>query len=183
MAFGALLKDSRLVEGPVLCLRRRPVGMAAEQRDDLTKIRFVVRSEKELRAGLRASRHVREKFTFHDAVLVVAPLGPGIREKDENRGEARGFRHRGNEILRVCTHEGQIAEATTVTLSVRAHDPIGSDINSDAGLLRIGRCVGRQEVAVAAPDFPYKVCLGWDQLCECATQFVTPLRQMGRVFG
>jgi len=164
MALGPLLEYAHLIERPLPCLGRRPARVGAQQLEDFAIIRLVIGPEKKARPFPCSRCRRREKFRLHHAILMVAPFRPGIREKDEDRIETRAFRHHREEILRVGADKMQVFEMGTFALAIGAGDPVGSDVDADAGLVGMSFCVGRQEMAMAAPDLPHELRGGFHEL-------------------
>lgn len=174
MVSGALLEYGGLVERPVPGCRFRPVGMLADERKDVPKVRLVVRAEIERRPFGCARPDGEEKFLGHDTVLVVATLRPGIGEKDEDRREARLLGHHGEEISGVSADKLEICEARTVPFAFGTGDSIRGDVDPDADLIRMSLCISCEEMAVPASDFPDEAGGQRYEFIERPAQLVAP---------
>jgi hypothetical protein len=147
------LKDARLLEGPGAAVGLLPVAMRPDRGGGLEEIGLMVGAEEEAGPRPRRRRRRGEESGRHEPVLVVAPLGPRVREEDEDGGEAGARRHRRQEILGVGLHEMQVRQVRAGLLSLGPRDPFRGDVDADAGGLRMGGGVGREEMAVAAAHF------------------------------
>jgi hypothetical protein len=167
MVRGALLENGGFVERPLRGRRLRPVGMLPDEGEDVAIIRLVIGAEVEGRTLGCACGHGREKFLVHHAILVMAAFRPGIREENEDRGEAGAIGHHGEKIRGVGADELEVAETRAIPLSISPGDSIRRDIDTYADLVGVGLGIRREEVAVPTSDFPDEARGRPYELIEC----------------
>jgi len=136
----------------------------------------MVSPEEELGSLCRPRRHARQELVLHDPVLVVAPFGPRVREQNEDRREPGVLRHRSQKILGVGADKVKVLKLGPPALEISPGNPFGCDVDSHAGLVRMGCGICSQEVAVAASDLPDKAVGAPDYPREGVAQGFTPRR-------
>ena len=112
---------------------------------------------------------------------MVAALGPGIGKQHEDGARPAPPGKRGEEIVGVGEDEVQVPESGANLLALGARHALRGYVDADARLLRMGRGIGRQKVAVAAPNLPDKRFITRKQLRELDAQLLAPLRDQGFV--
>ena len=138
--------------------------MLADERFRIAEIRLVVRAKVKPRALSCPPGCGGQEVRLHDAVFVMAALGPRVGKEEIDRGKAGAGRQGIEKIAGIGLDELEIFELSTIAFPQPAIDPIFADIDPDAYLGRMGGSVSRQKVAMSTADFPDKRSLGWNGL-------------------
>lgn len=117
----------------------------------------------------------------HDAFLMMAPLGPRVGKKDEDRREAGALWDCCQEVVGVRTDKMQVREACPLALAIGPCDPIGSYVDPDAKVCWVRRGIGHEEVAMAASYFPYEAGGGRDDPEQRPSKGFAPIGDAGGV--
>jgi hypothetical protein len=179
MAIRPFLKDRLLLERPLGGARLLPFRVGPDDGGGLAKIRLVVGSEIKSGTLPRHRGGGGEEFGLHDAVLVVAPLGPRVGEKDEDRVETGARRHRRQEIIGVSPDKMKVREPGALALALGPRNPVGRDVYPDAARLRVRLGVGCEKMTMAAADLPYEARRWRDDLKQRNLERAAPLGDPG----
>ena len=97
-----------------------------------------------------------QELRLHQAILVMAPLGPGVGEEDKNRGKANSIRQRTEKVICGGLDEMQVTQLRSFALAVGAGNAVAADIESEAQTVRVGGSIGGEKMAVTASNLADK---------------------------
>jgi len=160
-----LLKYGRKFEGPRE-FRELPSRMRCDRGPCLVKVGLEVRPKAEKGSGLGAFGSRIEEIRIEEAMLPVARLRPGIREKHEERADRGSRRKHLEKEARLRAEEMKIVQAGAIPLPHGSADPIGIDIDAYAQLPRMGLRVGGEKMSVPTADLEDDPCAGGQSLCQ-----------------
>ncbi len=157
--------------------------MRSEDRGGVREISAVVGAKIEARPLPRPCRKRIEENWLQQTVLVMAPLGPGIREKDNNCAETGVSRQCGEEIMGLRMKKMKVGQLGAVALAGGALNPLANEIDADAQLPRMRRRVGREKMSVATADFAQKMRSRRQHARQRGAQIGTALRNEREMGG
>ncbi len=167
-------------EGPGL-IGEAPIGTSRENCAGLIEVRIEVgaKIEPTFWGGLAGQRF--QKRWLENAVLVMAELGPGVGEKDENRGDssvgAKGF----EKEPRVGANKMQIRESGTVAFAGRSGDTFPHQVDPNTDLFRMSRSIGGEEMSVTRANLQNEWASPWNDVVGLNSESVQPLLDDGCV--
>jgi len=180
---GAGLEDRFSLENPGRGGIDPPQGLRSEDRGGLREIVAVVGAKIEARPLPRPRRKRIEERWLQQTVFVMAALGPGIGEKNDDRAKRGASWQRGEKVVRLGMEKMEVGQLGTIAFARGAGDALANEIDADAQFAGMCRRIGSEKMSVATADFAQKMRGGRQHAGQRSAQVGAALRDERKMGG